>query len=125
MIRCIINSSLIFGFDNMIKSTSFFGFLGLALISAMTAYPCQAQTTAESRIDATEMNEVTIIELPDVGNTSISDRPKYRNISKSFTVSEINSTPPNSSARTTTPPTQSPRINPLGCRFFDIPSMRQ
>ncbi len=107
----------------MIKSTSFFGFLGFALISATTAYPCQAQTTAESRIDATEMNEVTIIELPDVGNTSISDRQKNRNISKSFTVSEFNRIP--SSARTTTPPTQSPRINPLGCRFFDVPSMRQ
>ena len=109
----------------MIKSTGYLGFLGLAVISAMTAYPCQAQTTTESRIDATEMNEVTIIELPDVGNTSISDRQKNRNISKSFTVSEFNSTLPNSSARITTPPTQSPRINPLGCRFFDVPSMRQ
>ncbi len=109
----------------MIKSTSFFGFLGFALISAMTAYPCQAQTTAESRIDATEINEFASPQSPDVANTPASDRPKNRNISKSFTVSEFNSTPPNSSARITTPSTQSPRINPLGCRFFDVPSMRQ
>ena len=109
----------------MIKSTGYLGFLGLAVIFAMTAYPCQAQTTTESRIDATEMNEVTIIELPDVGNTSISDRLKDRNISKSFTVSEFNSTHPNSTPPTTNPQNQSARTNPLGCRFFDIPSMRQ
>ncbi|MEG3840953.1 hypothetical protein [Microcoleus sp. herbarium14] len=109
----------------MIKSTSFFCFLGLALISAMIAYPCQAQTTAESRIYPTETNELAIGQLPGIANTSVSDRPKNRNISKSFTVSELNGTPPNSSARITTPPTQSPRINPLGCRFFDVPSMRQ
>ena len=109
----------------MIKSIGYLGFLGFAIISAMTAYPCQAQTTTESRIDATELNEVTIIELPDVGNTSISDRPKNRNISKSFTVSEFNRTPSTSSIPTATPQNQSPRINPLGCRFFDVPSMRQ
>ncbi|MEG3877336.1 hypothetical protein QT972_08125 [Microcoleus sp. herbarium7] len=109
----------------MIKSTSFFCFLGLTLISAMTAYPCQAQTTAESRNDATEINEIASPQSPDVANTSVSDRPKNRNISKSFTVSEFNSILPKSSARTTTTPTQSPRINPLGCRFFDVPSMRQ
>lgn len=109
----------------MIKSTSFFGVLGFALISAMTAYPCQAQTTAESRIDAIETKDLAIGQSPDVANTSASDRPKNRNISKSFTVSELNGTPPNSRARITTPPTQSPRINPLGCRFFDVPSMRQ
>lgn len=125
MIRCIINSSLIFGLDNMIKSTSFFCFLGLALISAMTAYPCQAQTTAESRIDATETKDLAIGQSPDVANTSVSERPKNGNIYKFFTVSELNGTPPNSSARITTPPTQSPRINPLGCRFFDVSSMRQ
>ncbi len=109
----------------MIKSTRFFGFLGFALISAMTAYPCQAQTTAESRIDATEINELAIPQSPDVANNPTSDRLKNRNISKSFTVSELNRTPPSSSVLTTTPATQSPRINPLGCRFFDVPSMRQ
>ncbi len=109
----------------MIKSTSFFGFLGFALISAMTAYPCQAQTAAESRIDATEINELASPQSPDVANTSVSDRPKTRNISKSFTVSEFNSQPPNSTVRTTAIQNQSPRTNPLGCRFFDVPSMRQ
>jgi hypothetical protein len=108
----------------MIKSTSFFCFLGFAVISA-TAYPCQAQTTAESRIDTIETNQVAIIELPDIGNTSISDRSKNRNISKSFTFSEFNSTRPNSSVPTTNPQNQSARTNPLGCRFFDVPSMRQ
>ena len=110
----------------MIKSIGYLGFLGFAIISAMTAYPCQAQTTTESRTDATEKNEVTIIESPDVDNTFVSDRPKNRNISKSFTtVSEFNSIPSTSSVSTTTPQSQSPRINPLGCRFFDVPSMRQ
>jgi hypothetical protein len=109
----------------MIKSTHFFAFLSLAVISAMTAYPCQAQTTVESRIDAIETNGLAIGQSPDVANTPASDRPKNRNISKSFTVSELNRTPPSSSVLTTTPATQSPRINPLGCRFFDVPSMRQ
>lgn len=109
----------------MIKSTSFLGVLGFALICATSAYPCQAQTTAESRIDAIETNELAIGQSPDVANTSVSDRPKNRNISKSFTVSELNRTHPSSSVLTTTPPTQSPRINPLGCRFFDVSSMRQ
>ena len=111
----------------MVKSTGYLGFLGFSIISAIAiaAYPCQAQTTAESRIDATEMNEVTIIELLDVGNTSASDRQKSPNISKAFTVLEFNSTPPNSTPPTTNPQNQSKRTNPLGCRFFDIPSMRQ
>ncbi len=109
----------------MIKSTHFFCFLGFAVISAMTAYPCQAQTTAESRIDPTETNEIAIPQSPDVANTSVSDHPKSRNISKSFALSEFKSISPNSNPPTTNPQNQSARTNPLGCRFFDIPSMRQ
>ena len=72
----------------MVKSTGYLGFLGFSIISAIAiaAYPCQAQTTAESRIDATEMNEVTIIELLDVGNTSASDRQKDPNIDRKSVV---------------------------------------
>jgi hypothetical protein len=50
---------------------------------------------------------------------------KNLNISKFFTVSELNSTPPNSRPPLTTPQNQSARTNPLGCRFFDTPSMQQ
>ncbi|MEG4576818.1 hypothetical protein QUA56_29725 [Microcoleus sp. N3A4] len=110
----------------MIKSTGYLGFLGFAVISAMTAaYPCQAQTTVKSRIDVTETQDITSTESPNVANTSASDLGKNPNISKSFTVSELNSTPPNSRPPITTPQNQSARTNPLGCRFFNTPSMQQ
>ncbi|MEG4417819.1 hypothetical protein QUA70_04320 [Microcoleus sp. LAD1_D5] len=109
----------------MIKSTGCLGFLSFAVISAMTAYPCQAQTTVKSPTNVNATQEITITESPNVVNTSASNIGKNSNISKSFTVSELNSTPPNSRPPITTPPNQSARTNPLGCRFFDTPSMQQ
>ncbi|MEG3896869.1 MULTISPECIES: hypothetical protein [unclassified Microcoleus] len=109
----------------MIKSTGYLGFLGCAVISAMTAYPCQAQTTVKSRINVTETQDITSTESADVAKTPASDLGKNPNISKSFTVSELNSTPSSSSPPITTPQNQSARTNPLGCRFFDTPSMQQ
>ncbi len=109
----------------MIKSTGYLGFLGFAVISAMTAYPCQAQTTVKSQINVTETQEITSTESADVAKTPASDLGKNPNLSKSFTVSELNSTPANSRPPITTPQNQSGRTNPLGCRFFDTPSMKQ
>lgn len=109
----------------MIKSTGYLGFLTLAVISAMTAYPCHAQTTVKSQINVNATQEITITESPNLANTSASPLWKNPNISKSSTVSELNITPPNSRPPTTTPQNPSARTNPLGCRFFDTPSMQQ
>jgi len=109
----------------MIKSTGCLGFLSFAVISAMTAYPCQAQTTVKSQTNVNATQEITITESPNLANTSASNLGKNPNISKSFTVSELNSTPPNSTSPITTPQNQSARTNPLGCRFFDSPLMQQ
>jgi hypothetical protein len=91
----------------------------------MTAYPCQAQTTVKSQTNVNATQEITITESPNLANTSASPFWKNPNVSKSFTVSELNSTSPNSSLPIPTPQNQSARTNPLGCRFFDIPSMQQ
>ena len=109
----------------MIKSTGYFWCLSFAVISAMTAYPCQAQTTVKSPINVTETQDITSTESPDVTNSSVSNIGKTPNNSKSFTVSKLNSTPSNSSPPITTPQNQSARTNPLGCRFFTTPSMQQ
>ncbi|MEG4068455.1 hypothetical protein QUA42_14200 [Microcoleus sp. Pol11C2] len=109
----------------MIKSTGYIGCLSFAVISAMIAYPCQAQTTVKSQTNVNATQKITITESPNLANTSASNLGKNPNISKSFTVSELNTTPPNSSLPITTPQNQSARTNPLGCRFFDIPSMQQ
>src|SRR6476620_7996081 len=105
----------------MIKSTGYFGFLSLAVIYAMTAYPCQAQTTVKSQTNVNATQEITITESPNLANTSASPLWKNPNISKSFTVSELNSTPSTSSPSITAPQNQSARTNPLGCRFFTTP----
>jgi len=109
----------------MIKSTGYVWCIGFAVISAMTAYPCQAQMTAKSPINLTETQESTSTESPNVANTSASELWENPHISKSFTDSELNSTPPNSPAPIQTPQNPSARTNPLGCRFFDTPSMQQ
>ncbi|HEY9301617.1 MAG TPA: hypothetical protein VIQ31_35695 [Phormidium sp.] len=109
----------------MIKSTGYLGFVSFAVISAMTAYPCQAQTTVKSQTNVNATQEITITESPNLANTSASPLWKNPNISKSFTVSELNSTSLNSRSPITTPQNQSARTNPLGCRFFDTPSMQQ
>jgi hypothetical protein len=98
--------------------------MGFAVISAMTAYPCQAQMTVKSPINVTETQKNTSTESPNVANTSGSEFWKNLNISKSFTVSELKSIPPNSPPLTT-PQNQSARTNPLGCRFFDTLLMQQ
>ena len=108
----------------MIKSTGYVWCMGFAVISAMTAYPCQAQITVKSPINVTETQNGTSTESPNVANPSASDLGKNPNISKSVTVSELKNTPPNSPPLTT-PQNQSARTNPLGCRFFDTPLMQQ
>ncbi|MEG4808015.1 hypothetical protein QUA79_10975 [Microcoleus sp. F8-D1] len=109
----------------MIKSTGYLGFLSFAVISAMTAYPCQAQTTVRSQTNVNATQDITSTESLDVTNSSVSNIGKTPNNSKSFTVSKLNSTPSNSSPPITTPQNQSARTNPLGCRFFTTPSMQQ
>ena len=109
----------------MMKSTGYFSCMGFAVISAMTAYPCHAEMTVNSPINVTETQNSTSTESPNVANTSASPLGKNPNISKSFTVSELKITPPNSPPPITTPQNQSARTNPLGCRFFDTPSMQQ
>ena len=109
----------------MIKSTGYFWCLSFAVISTMTAYPCQAQTTVKSPINVTETQDLTSTDSPDVTNSSVSNIGKTPNNSKSFTVSELNSTSPNSIPPITTPQNPSVRTNPLGCRFFTTPSMQQ
>ena len=104
----------------MMKSTGYVWCMGFAVISAMTAYPCQAQMTVKSPINVTETQNSTSTESPNAANTSASDLGKNPNISKSVTVSELNNTPP-----LTTTQNQSARTNPLGCRFFDTPLMQQ
>jgi hypothetical protein len=108
----------------MIKSTGYVWCMGFAVISAMTAYPCQAQMTVKSPINVTETQNSTSTESPKAANTSGSDLGKNPNISKSVTVSELKNTPPNSPPLTTTQ-NQSARTNSLKCRFFDTPSMQQ
>jgi len=109
----------------MIRSTGYAWCIGFAVISAMTAYPCQAQMTVKSPIKVTETEKITSTDSPDVANTSASDLWKNPHISKFFTVSELKSTPPNSRPPITTPQKQAARANPLGCRFFNTPSMQQ
>ena len=108
----------------MIKSTGYVWCIGVAVICAMTAYPCQAQMTVKSPINVTETQNSTSTESPNAANTSASDVGKNPNISKSVTVSELKNTPPNSPPLTT-PQNQSARTNSLKCRFFDTPSMQQ
>ena len=108
----------------MIKSTGYVWCIGFAVISAMTAYPCQAQMTVKSPINVTETQNSTSTDSPNAANTSGSDLGKNPNISKSVTVSELKNTPPNSPPLTT-PQNQSARTNSLKCRFFDTPSMQQ
>jgi len=104
----------------MIKSTGYVWCIGVAVICAMTAYPCQAQMTVKSPTNVTETQNSTSTESPNAANTSASDLGKNPNNSKSVTVSELKSTPP-----LTTPQNQSARTNSLKCRFFDTPSMQQ
>ena len=108
----------------MMKSTGYVSCMCFAVISAMTAYPCQAQMTVKSPINVTETQNSTSTESPNAANTSGNDPGKNPNSSKSVTVSELKNTPPNSSPLTT-PQNQSARTNSLGCRFFDTPSMQQ
>ena len=109
----------------MMKSTGYVWCMGFAVISAMTAYPCQAQMTVKSPINVTETQTDTSTESPNVAHTSASEFWENINISKFFTVSELKITPPNSRPPITTPQNQSARTNPLGCRFFDTPLMQQ
>ena len=109
----------------MMKSTGYFWCMGFAVISAMTAYPCQAQITVKSPINVTETQNNTSTESPNVPNTSASELWKNLNISKFFTLSELKNTPPNSRPPLITPQNQAARTNPLGCRFFDTPLMQQ
>lgn len=109
----------------MIKSTGYFFALGLAAVSAVTACPCQAQTTVESNTNVTRENNIITTESQNGANTSIGDRLKALNTSKSFVVSETNTVPVQSSSTAATPENQPVRSNPLGCRFFNTPSMRQ
>ncbi len=110
----------------MIKLNGYLCGLGFAAISAAIAYPCQAETTVESQINVNEANNITTSQSQDIAKTSVSDRPKNLNRSKSFTISETNTLLTNSnSSIETTPQKQSVRNNPLGCRFFYTPSMQQ
>jgi hypothetical protein len=109
----------------MIKSNRYFVALSFAAISAAIAYPCQAETTFESQINITEAKNIIPTQSPDVANTSVSDRPKNLNTSKSFTISETNTLPANSNSLKATSQNQPVRNNPLGCRFFYTPSMQQ
>jgi hypothetical protein len=109
----------------MIKSTGYVWCMGFAVISAMTAYPCQAQMTVKSPINVTETQKNTSTESPNVANIYANELWKNLNISKFFTLSELKSAPPNSRPPITTTQNPSARTNPLGCRFFDTPSMQQ
>ena len=109
----------------MMRSTGYAWCMGFAVISAMTAYPCQAQMTVKSPINVTETQKSTSTESPNVANTSARALWKNPNISKFFTVSELKSTPPNFRPPITTLQNQSARTNSLKCRFFDTPSMQQ
>lgn len=109
----------------MIKLNGYFLVLGFAAISAAIAYPCQAEATVESQINLTETNNITTTQSPDVANISDSNIAKDINTSKSFTISEANTIPADPNSLLTTPQNQSVRSNPLGCTFFNTPSMRQ
>jgi len=108
----------------MIKSTGYFFALGFAAISAVTACPCQAQTAVESSTNVTGENKITTTNSQNGANSSAGDRPKALNTSKFFVVSETNTVPAKPSS-TAAAPERAVRSNPLGCRFFDTPSMRQ
>lgn len=108
----------------MIKSNGYFWALGLAAISALTACPCQAQTAVESNINLTGEKNITTTNQQNGANTSAGDRPKSLNTSKSFEISETN-VPAKPTATVATPENRAVRSNPLGCRFFNSPSMRQ
>lgn len=105
----------------MIKSIGSIGVLGLAAICTIAVYPCQAQTPASPAIGVTETKETA------TGNSlnTASIQPKNPQTAKSFTVSEFNSISANSNPPQKTPQSQSIRTNPLGCRFFNSPSMQQ
>jgi hypothetical protein len=109
----------------MIKSTGYFFALGFAAISALTACPCQAQTAVESNTNVTGENNIITTESQKGANSSADDRPKALNTSKSFVVSETNTVPAQSRSTAAAPENRAVRSNPLGCRFFDTPSMRQ
>ncbi|MCC3408299.1 MAG: hypothetical protein JGK17_22450 [Microcoleus sp. PH2017_10_PVI_O_A] len=109
----------------MINSTGYFFALGFAAISAVTACPCQAQTAVESNINVRGENNLTTAESQNGAKTSAGDRPKALNTSKSFAVSETNTVPAQPTSTAAAPENQAVRSNPLGCRFFDTPSMRQ
>ncbi|MEG3858936.1 hypothetical protein [Microcoleus sp. herbarium12] len=109
----------------MIKLTGYFWALGLAAISAVTACPCQAQTAVQSNINITGEKNLTTSESPNAANTSAGARPKAVNASKSFAISETNTLPAASTSKAAAASKETVRNNPLGCRFFDIPSLRQ
>ncbi len=108
----------------MIKSNGYFFALGLAAISAVTACPCQAQTAVESNTNVAGDHNVTTTQPQNRADTSTGS-PKALNISKSFAVSETNLVPAKPSSAVAAPENRAVRSNPLGCRFFDTPSMRQ
>lgn len=109
----------------MIKSIGSVWVLGLAAICTIAVYPCQAQTPASPAIGVTQTNETATGNSLNIANPAASIQPKNPQTAKSFTVSEFNSISANSNATATTPQTQSVRTNPLGCRFFNSPSMQQ
>lgn len=108
----------------MIKSNGYFWVMGLAAISALTAYPCQAQTAVELNINLTGNKNITTTNQQNGTHTSTAARSKTINTSKSFVVSETNTVPVQPSA-TAAPENRAVRSNPLGCRFFNTPSMQQ
>ena len=109
----------------MIKSNGYFFALGLAAISAVTACPCQAQTAVESNTNFRGENNIITTESQNGANSSADDRSTTINTSKSFVVSETNTVPVQPSSTAAAPENRDVRSNPLGCRFFDTPSMRQ
>lgn len=109
----------------MIKSTGYFFVLGMAAISAVTACPCQAQTAVELNTNVRVEKKLTTAESQNGGNTAAGSRPKALNTSKSFTISETNTVPATSTSTAAAASKQALRSNPLGCRFFDTPSLRQ
>ncbi|WP_293339292.1 hypothetical protein [Microcoleus sp. CAWBG58] len=109
----------------MIKSNGYFWVLGLAAIAALTASPCQAQTAVELNINLTGDKNITTTNQQNGANTSTAARSKTINTSKSFVVSETNTVPVQPSATAAAPENRDIRSNPLGCRFFNTPSMRQ
>jgi hypothetical protein len=109
----------------MIKSTNCFFAATFAAISAVTAFPCQAETVGDLTRDVIDTNQIIYTEPQDINNSAAADRSKDINNSKSFTVSETTTIPANSSSISLPTARQPLRSNPLGCRFFYTPSMQQ